>query len=353
MNEKIYADNGYLNFEYILNNSLTYTFCLGGRGIGKTFGALKYVMDNNIKFIFMRRTQTQVDLVKSDDMSPFKALEIALGDRYRTSLKNLNKYITCVYRSWYDEEDGLWKPDGLPIGYMMALSTISNIRGFNAEDVDMVIYDEFIGEKHEKTMRDEGNAYLNAIETIARNRELQGKQPLRVFNFSNSTMLANPLFVELQLVSIAEKMLTKENQNFKNIPERALTIILLDKSPISEKKEETSLYKLATKYSNFYHMSINNDFTNEEMLDIKSVKLIEYKPLVNIGEITIYKHKSRKEYYITGHRTGTIKEYETGEMELKRFSRDYYYLWSAYLTRKVIFESYIYKVLFEKYFGIS
>lgn len=347
----MFDKNGYLDFDYIMNNSLTYTFICGGRGIGKSFGALKYVIDHDIRFIFLRRTQTQIDMIKQRDMNPFNALQITLGDNYAVATKKLNKNITACYRAELNPDSGIYEPCGQVIGYMMALSTIANIRGFDASAVDCLIYDEFIGEKHERPIQEEGSAFLNAIETIARNRELSGKKPLKVLALSNSNMLANPLFVELKIVSECEKMLNKKQQ-IKSLPARDLTLIMLDITPISEKKVQTSLYKLAGRDSSFTHMAIDNEFTKEEMTDIKSLSLKEYKPVVSIGELNIYRHKSRNEYYVSGHISGTPTQYDTGAMELKRFKHDYYYLWLAYLRRAVIFESYIYKVLFEKYFDI-
>lgn len=346
----MYDSNGYLDFNYIVNHSLTYTFIVGGRGIGKTFGALKYVLENDIKFIFLRRTQTQIDMIKNEDMNPFRALQSVLGDDYATAIKKLNKNITAVYRAGKDS-DGIYQPCGKPLGYLMALSTIANIRGFDASDVDCLIYDEFIGEKHESKIQHEGTAFLNAIETIARNRELSGRQPLKVIGLSNSNMLANPLFIELQIVTECERMLNK-SQTIRSLPMRDLTLILLNTTPISEKKAQTSLYKLAGRDSSFSKMALDNEFTAEEMADIKSLSLREYRPIVTVGELTIYRHKSRNDYYITGHSSGSPSQYDSSPMELKRFRHDYYYLWLAYLRRAVMFESYIYKVLFEKYYDI-
>lgn len=346
----MFDNNGYLDFNYIYDHTLTYTFIVGGRGIGKTFGALKFALANNKKFIFLRRTQTQVDMIKNDDLNPFKSLQDVLGDDYAITTKKLNKNITACYRAERDSE-GIFQAAGPVIGYLMALSTVANIRGFDRSDVDLLIYDEFIGEKHERPIQEEGRAFLNAIETIARNRELRGREPLKVILLSNSNMLANPLFIELQLVTECEKMINK-GQTLRNLPQRDLSLIMLNITPISEKKAQTSLYKLAGRDSSFSKMALDNNFTKEEMQDIKSLSLREYKPVLTVGELSIYHHKSRNEYYITGHISGSPAQYDTSAMELKRFKHDQYYLWLAYLRRAVIFESYIYKVLFEKYFGI-
>lgn len=343
-----YTAEGYIDFEKVMEQDPSdYIFMIGARAIGKTFGALKYALDHQIKFIFMRRTQTQVDLIKSDDLSPFRALE-QLGNQYMTTVRNINKNITGVYRMIFDPEAQDYVPESLPIGYVMALSTVSNIRGFDASDVDLLIYDEFIGEKHEKPIRSEGTAFMNAIETIARNRELQGRKPMKVVCLANSTDLANPIFIELKMITICEKMI-KAREELKTIRDRDMSIYILNRSPISLKKAQTSLYRLSGTESEFSQMSLENQFNKEYFGQVKSCNLKEYRPLVTVGEISIYKHKSQRRWYVSDHTSGSPEKYDSSDIELKRFQNDYYYLKLAYLNRHVFFESYIQQVLFETY----
>lgn len=343
-----YTTEGYIDVEKTLTKDRsTFIFMVGARGIGKTFGFLKYLIDQNLKFIYMRRTQTQIDMIKSDELNPFKALRIELGDDYSFAMKSVNKNITGVYKT-VKYDNGIERPAGDPIAYMLALSTVSNIRGFDASDVDVLLYDEFISERHEKPIQSEGTAFLNAIETIGRNRELKGKKPLRVICLSNSSNLANPIFTELKIISTAEKMLHKK-QDQRQLPDRDLSIYILHDSPISKKKAQTALYKLAGEDSDFSQMSLKNDFNKEFFGQVKSMNLREYKPIVHVGELVIYKHKSTLRWYVTDHLSGKPEEYDSSDVELKRFANDYYYLKTAYLNRHVFFESYIHQVLFEKY----
>lgn len=343
-----YTKEGYIDVDKTLEKDRsTFIFMVGARGIGKTFGFLKYLIDKQIKFIYMRRTQTQIDMIKSDELNPFKALRIELGDAYSFMMKRVNKNITGVYRTVKDE-NGIEKPYGDPLAFMLALSTVSNIRGFDASDVDVLLYDEFISERHEKPIQSEGTAFLNAIETIGRNRELKGRKPLKVICLSNSSNLANPIFTELKIITAAEKMLQK-HQDFKQLPDRDLSIYILHDSPISKKKSKTALYRLAGEDSDFSQMSLKNDFNKEYFGQVKSMSLREYKPIVQVGELVIYKHKSAMRWYVTDHLSGNPETYDSSDVELKRFSNDYYYLKTAYLNRHIYFESYIHQVLFEKY----
>ena len=44
-----------------------FNFIFGGRGTGKTFNTIYEDYEDKVKFIFMRRTQTEMDLLASAD----------------------------------------------------------------------------------------------------------------------------------------------------------------------------------------------------------------------------------------------------------------------------------------------
>ena len=188
----LYLSSGYLDFEKIVNYKLPFNFIIGGRGSGKTYGALKYVIDMHKKFLLLRRLQSQIDLVGKPEFSPFKAVAADMG--IEIGVKSISKYNSVFIRN---EE---------VLGYSAALSTISNLRGFDASDVEMIIYDEFIPEPHEKPMRAEGTAFLNMYETVNRNRELKGCDPVQLIALANSNDLANAIFIELGIVDKVQKM---------------------------------------------------------------------------------------------------------------------------------------------------
>lgn len=312
---------------------------IGGRGIGKTYGGIKYMIDHKIKFIFMRRTQKQVKTIRKPELDPFKALETNEGAKYHVEMKNLGDDLTAVIDN-----------DGETIALIVPLATISSIRGFDASDYDDMLYDEFIPEKHERKIQDEGSAFLNAVETIARNRELSGRKPLKVFCLSNSNLLANPLFIELGLVNKMHSMITK-GQEISQLPQRDLTLINVLRSPISEKKKNTSLYRLA-KGSSFVDMSLNNEFTEVDDSQVKVQNIAEYKPLVSVGELNIYRHKSKLKYYVTSHQSGSAPVYGSSAIELKRFFNDYFFLKISHFARNIYFENYLLLSLFEAYIKV-
>lgn len=351
-----YDKQGYIDVPTLMKKDQNpYKFIVGARGIGKTFGILKWLIDTyadtGTKFVYMRRTQVQVDMIKTPDLNPFLALEQELGLDYSFILSNINKNVTGIYRPIYDPDKNIYVPNGAPIGYILALSTIANIRGMAGGDIMHIFYDEFVGERHEKPIKSEGTAFLQALETIGRNRELKGMPPLPVTCASNSVNLGNPIFIELKFITPIEKAL-KKNADAIYLPERSSSVYIIKDSPISKRKAQTALYKLAGSESDFAQMSLQNDFNQEYFGMVKSRNLNDFKPLCQVGEIVIYRHKSKREWYVTEHRSGKPEIYQSSDTELKRWANDFYYLKLAYLNRHVWFESYIQQVLFEKYMKI-
>lgn len=333
----IYLDNGYLNIEQILSYGVPFNFIVGGRGTGKTYGTLKTAYIENKRFILMRRTQAQCDLINKPEFNPFKALNNDTGSN--AVVKSISKYNAKIVEETEEDERLL--------GYTCALSTIANMRGFDASDVELLIYDEFIPEKHERAIKNEGSAFLNAYETINRNREIKGEKPLQVLCLANAFNIANPIFLELGLVGRCEKMKNSGQEIFID-KDRGVCVVLLQKSKISRAKADTALYRLSS--GSYVDMALSNDFVYNNSDNIKSMALKEFKLLCTVGEISIYKHKSKRLFYVSEHRTGTAPIYKSDEVNLQRYRKNHgVALYGAYMRNNIICESLLTKSLFELY----
>lgn len=341
---QIYNKEGYFEVGNVLKTKLPFLFVVGGRGTGKTFSSLKYVIEHNIKFIFLRRTQSQVDLLNKQEFSPFTPIANYLGINIVSV--PLSKYNVGFYKAEVSEE-GKLSPVGPCLGYSMALSTISNLRGFSAEDVELMIFDEFIPERHERPIKEEASALFNAYETINRNRELQGRDPLQLVCLSNSNEAGNPVFTELKLISKVELM-KKKGQIYSLDYDRGIGIFMLDNSRISKEKQDTALYR-ATKGSEFEQMALFNEFEEFKTDLIRPMPIKEYKPICSVGEITFYKHKSDNTYYCTTMKFGDPESYGADQTDRKRWYRKYNFLWTAYMRNKIYFEDATSEIIFNKY----
>lgn len=335
----IYLSSGYVDISKILQYRQPFNFIIGGRGTGKTYGALKNAYETDTRFMLMRRTQAQCDLINKPEFNPYKAVCDDISADIK--VKSISKYNALIYEDLGEDLE----PKTL--GYTCALSTIANMRGFDASDVKLLIYDEFIPERHERVLKNEGTAFLNAYETINRNREIKGQEPLQVLCMANAFNIANAIFLELGLVGIAEKMQQKDQELYID-KTRGILIAMLNNSKISKKKSNTVLYRLSS--GSYADMALSNDFAYNDDSGIKSLPLSEHKLLCTVGEISIYKHKSKRQFYVSEHRTGTAPVYKSDEVGLMKYRKNHgLQFYSAYMRGNVICESMLCKSLFELY----
>lgn len=343
----LYQENGYVDFDWIRRQRMTWNIIIGGRGTGKTVTALGDCQLSGIRIVYMRRTQSQLDNAGTRELSPYKAVNTVFGCNIEPDPagKNIYKFSHVTY-----DEEGK-RVLGDPVAYGVALSTLSNLRSIDLSDCDALIYDEFIPEKHERPIRHEATAFFNAFETINRNREIQDRKPLQVFLMANANSFNVPLLVEMKVTRIISQMQRSGSELYVS-PQRSLLIAQLMDSPISRKKRETALYRL-TEGSGFADMSLKNVFDLDRS-DVHSKPLREYDPLCGIGEVTIYKHKSSRRLYISASRSGSTPVYDTDGLSYDRFLTVWYpIIYAAILEERIDFESDTEKALLLTYLDIK
>ena len=71
---KLYVNEGWVNWDYIMQQRESIISVVGARGTGKTYGCFKWLIENNQRFIYVRRLKSQLDECKKDAGNPFKKL---------------------------------------------------------------------------------------------------------------------------------------------------------------------------------------------------------------------------------------------------------------------------------------
>ena len=344
-----YNGAGYLDVpvfcRYVLP-CFPYAWIWGGRGIGKTYGFLEYVRYTEpLRFLLLRRTQKQIDLLRKPMFNPFKPID-ASHDNYTVCVRDGD---TGAFYQGIKDGDKL-VPSGPPLGYALALSTVHNVRGIDLSDVDMIIFDEYCPEPHERGIRNEYEAFLNAMETIGRNRELQGKPPVQFVGLTNANQLGNPYFLGMGVIRVVDKMI-KTGREIWTDKDRGLLLCNITGSPISTAKSKTALYRLAGS-GEFAEMSLGNQFSLDYCTRQGSVPLVECRPVVAVGELCIYQHKTnRRLWYVCDHVSGSPEKYPADDTGLKRFRAFHSYLFNVYLDGDVVFQDILAEILFRKYFN--
>lgn len=307
----LYLKTGYLNYKYIIDYRYPFTVLVGGRAIGKTYGIIDHCIKNNIKFIYMRRNQAMIDQLSTDALNPIKPV---CEDQGKVcGVKKQGKYITRLLAAEGDISAGS------DVGIMVALSTFANLRGFDASEFEVLIFDEFIPQENEKKQKGEGLSFLNAIETISRNRELQNKKPILTFLLTNSNSLNSDILISLNLFDNLLFMQTAEKEIVTD-DSRGLRIIR-PRSKISELKKKTTLYQFAGE-GDFSNMAIDNQFTLPD-IQIKPINIRGWRPIAVIEQLSICIYKKDRRYYIAAHISGAPKDhYIFDKKGLVRFERE-------------------------------
>jgi len=257
---------------------------IGGRGIGKTYSALSFMVESGEPFLYLRNTLRQMEECATVFGNPFKRISIDKGMDIRMEAEK-SHYMVYSYK-----ED---QPKQL-IGYGAALSTFANLRGVDLSDVKYVLFDEFI--QLQKLTYNQFDAFQQMYETVNRNRELYGQQPLRCYLLANSQTLQNDILLGYGVVDRIQKMLSSGERIYRD----GNLFIELPKSEVSALKKETANYKLISG-SNAAREALENEFTYDSAAGVKKRPLQEYAPLcyaeVPGAAVFFYSHKSDVRFY--------------------------------------------------------
>ena len=333
---KIYDVKGWVNWDYLMTDPAVFKMVVGARGVGKTYGVFKWCINNKKRFIYLRRLKTQLDLCAKVTGNPFRKICIDMG----INIVPVKSDGVITFR--YDTKDG----DIVAVG--VALSTVATVRGVDFSEYDVIIFDESIAMAGEKPIKDEFNTLLNFYETVNRNRGLEGTPEVQMVLLGNANKLSNPYFTGWHFTKTAIKMIRGNQMVYRTQDGTRLMVLLMD-SPISEQKAETALYKNANK--DFIAMALDNAFRTDAT-NIRSEPLKEYRHIVSVGEIAIYRHKAERKYYVCNQIQKPY--YDAFGIQLKMFVQDYFHLRIYYMVNKnIIFEDYENELLFREYFDLN
>lgn len=191
-------DIPYYSYRDVLSRNGLYNFCVGGRGIGKTFGAIKLAVRDYLRkgeqFIYLRRYEDEMIAAKSTFGND---LLVDFPDHTFRVYGNEFQY-KRVHPGVYDEETGKTSKDieeWEVAGYFRVLSKAQAQKSVAFPRVTKIIFDEFIIEKgFQRYLPNEHIAFNNFYYTVNRSRN-----NTRVFFLANSVSINNPYFDEYDI----------------------------------------------------------------------------------------------------------------------------------------------------------
>lgn len=335
---KLFRPDGYPDFKTIFDLPHPFVMIVGGRATGKTYGAISEAWSRGGEFVFMRRRQTQLDAISRKELSPF--VPYCRDNNIEFEQSGISRNAVGVWEQ-HDGERGELR------AIMLALTAIANVRGFDVSAAKYCIYDEFIPEPHETQIRNEGLAFLNAYETMNRNRELDGREPLKMLCLSNSGDLANPIFLTLGIADAVRRAFAAGKEIWTD-DERGICVISLTRSPISQRKRDTALYRVAGD-GDFADMALKNEFVMTDVSAIRSRDLRQLKPIVRVGDYTFCGVKGTSEFHMLSHSFGHPVNLGSGETAIASFRARYLRMfWLPFLDERLTFSDLAAKAFFRK-----
>ena len=173
----------WLNLDKIMSYGALLNFVIGERGVGKSYSCKKFMINHfkskgkQCAYIRRYNKELQEALMKKGVPIFFDQIKKEFPN---DKLSNNTELLYC---------------NGEICGYAMPLSTSNILKSSSFENVDTIIFDEFIIDKGTyHYLQNEVTMFMELIETIARLRP-----NIKIFLLGNAISITNPYFIELNI----------------------------------------------------------------------------------------------------------------------------------------------------------
>lgn len=176
----------YWNPTKLINSKADFMLCIGQRGNGKTYGILKYFLEQYKKtkkrFCYLRRWDEDVKAFRMEQLfAPFRNLiDQLFGEEFS---------IVYSRHKFYLVNGNGTKVDTL--GYVLSISSSAHTKSIAYTNVGFILYDEFIRMSGEQELRDEMSRFDNTLSTIIRGDNTN----VKVFMLANTVSKYSPFFL--------------------------------------------------------------------------------------------------------------------------------------------------------------
>ena len=180
----------YWNPSKLIGTGADFMLCIGQRGNGKTYGILKYFLQQYKKtkkrFCYLRRWDEDIKAYRMEQLfAPFRNLiDELFGDEFTIVYKNHKFYLVNGNGTKVDT-----------IGYVLSISSSAHTKSISYTNVGYILYDEFIRMTGEQELRDEMSRFDNTLSTIIRGDNVN----VKVFMLANTVSKYSPFFLRFAI----------------------------------------------------------------------------------------------------------------------------------------------------------
>lgn len=331
----LYLDNGYPNYDYIMQYDSPFTMVIGPRGTGKTYMTLK-IHELYGTFLFVVRTKKKLEYTMNQITSPFKIL------LPECVLVKESDEMGLVYANEEDQEENK------PFCMCVNINTFNNLTGVAFSNIKAVVFDEFTPQKRDRPIKNEFQGYKNIMELIYRNNFTK---KVHTYFFGNSNTMQSPIIVGYRLVKPLYEMY-KNHETIRYLPDKLMTIVLLLDSPIAERKALNDFYRSIGRHN--AGMELDNTFTDLSVEYVKHQNIAEYTPELITPAFTLWYHKSKDVMYVTKRiRAGGCKELANTPATIAFWQKSCRVYYNYFLKGHMLFASYDVQCDFQQSFAVE
>lgn len=251
------------------------------RGPGKTTSALAHMLFTGSKFLYMKRTKDDVQLLCNEmlsDVQPFSPINRICGLDIRPSMIDKEHAFAGFY-DFTEDEDGKPVPVGAPYGYCMSFNGMKSFKGMNFDFVDFIIFDEFIPQPLERISAKEGEALLSLYETCMRDRIARGLPPIKLILFGNAENISTPVTRELQIIDDMA-LCCVQDKPYVYLKDRGILIHHIKPYEVPKAGENAgSAMHKAMKGTKWAKKSYEGQFTYNDFSNVGKQRIEGYRPL--------------------------------------------------------------------------
>ena len=269
----------YYDYDKLLSREFLIAFVIAERGLGKTFGAKKAVLNRWLKtnggeeFMYVRRYKTELDSSLATFWSDLQANGYFEEHELKVKKSKLLTKFTC---------------DGKVCGYAVPLSTSNILKSTAFPKVKYIIFDEYLlqlGGTY-RYLKNEMNLFLDLIETVFRLRD--GK----VLMLGNSIgTFSSPYFTYWNLD-------ISDGREFKTYKDGSILVHYAKNTEYREVKRKTKFGKLIDGTDYGRYAIDNQDVTLNNMFIQKKPEKSSFKALLIINGAKIGVWYSTKDNFL-------------------------------------------------------
>lgn len=350
---------------------------VGARKRGKTYSMLEYAYERNEQLVFLKRQVGDIKLLclnsknlkrklkdsedddieefdEDDDVSPYKDLNIDHGWNVQPKMLDAEQGIATFY-----DRDSNFKAIK-KCGIALAVNSIAKYKGFGGmRKCKYLVFDEFIPAPWErKVTKLEGEAVLDLYETISRDREERGLEPLLLVCLANANDLSNEMFNALEITDDVVDMINHKEDI--RVIGRKLVVLVDDNKLAIKKDEQNTLIYQDMKDTVWGRVTFNNEFARNDVscIGFTSLKKMHCRCSVTYKNETWYVYQNDDKFYVCSSRSNKVPvEYDLNfESSRKPFYlKEATALINAYHKGNILFAKFrMYDVIvhFKKFFNI-